>query len=252
MALYVTITRGVTADADTIIDAQFLNLLGQPIVEIRGTLDGEGAVSISDGSITTQKLADASGADSGVTNPKAAWVPAYSLKGNSTNLVSAPQDLTVAQAQSLLSVQADDATLEHYDNSGGYIRVKDAGITAAKLGPAAVTSPKLDLRPPTLITANTATLTVAENLLFNIEPTSDATYTLAWAAADEGKSVLVRVKSPGDYNLEFAVSGEIALSLRWRLAEAITPTEVAGKVDLVLFTRIGANVYASPIYGFEG
>jgi hypothetical protein len=252
MALYVTVTRGADATDDTVIDAEFLNLLGQPIIEVRGTLDGEGAVSISDGSITTAKLADATGESSGVTNIKLAHMPAARLKGNVSAIAAAPQDLTQAQARSLLEVEADDSTLEHYTSSGGKIRVKDAGVVTAKLGALAVTSPKLDLRPATTVTANTATLTVAEHLVFSIEPTDDASYTLAWAAADDGKSVLVRVKSPGEYSLEFAVTGETALTLRWRLNTPITPTATAGKVDLVLFTRIGANVYASAIYGFEG
>lgn len=247
MALYVTVTRGADAKDDTVIDAEFLNLLGQPIVEIRGTLDGEGAVSISDGSITTAKLADATGESSGVTLGKLAHMPAYSLRGNNSAISAAPQNLTKTQARALLEVEADNATVEH---SSGTLRVKDAGVAAAKLAPLAVTSPKLDLRPPTTVTNNTATLTVADGLTFNCEPTNDATYTIAFGDNDDGKSVLVRVKSPGEYTLTFAVSG--GLTLRWRTAEPITPSTVAGHVDLVLFTRIGDNVYAAAVHGFAG
>jgi len=247
MALYVTVTRGADANDDTIIDSEFLNLLGQPIVEIRGTLDGEGAVSISDGSITTAKLADATGESSGVTLGKLAYMPAYTVRGNGSAISAAPQNLTKAQARELLEVEADDDTLEH---SSGTLQVKDAGIVEDKLADLAVTSPKLDMRPPTTITDNEATLTVADGLVFNCEPTNDAIYTLSFAANDDGKSVLVRVKSPGDYTLAFEVSQ--GLTLRWRTAQPVTPSTVEDQVDLILFTRIGDNVYAAAVHGFEG
>lgn len=252
MALYVTVTRGVSADEHTVIDAQFLNLLGQPIVEIRGTISGEGAVSISDGSITTQKLADATDPSTGVTDAKLAHMPAGTIKGNDSGITAAPENLTAAEARALLSVQADGVTLEHYTDAGGKLRAKDAGISAAKLAPLAVTSPKLDFRPPAVITGATANLSVAAALTFSCEPTGNASYTLVWAASDEGKSVLVRVKSPGSYTLAFAVSGETSLTLRWKGNTPISPSTTAGQVDLVLFTRIGANVYATPVQSFTG
>lgn len=256
MPLYVNVIRATTAAPTTVIDAEFLNLMGTPIVEVTGTIDGTGSIDISDGSITTAKLQDASSTDSGVTNGKAAWMPTLTVKGNDTGVDAAPQDLTVAEVRSLLSVEADGVTLEHYSSSGGKIKVMDASITAAKLAGQAVTSPALDLSPPAVITGTAApetNLNVATAVTFNCEPTGNASYTLQWVAADEGKSVIVRLKSPGSYTAAFAVSGEVSLTLRWKGGVAgITPSSTAGQVDLVSFTRIGTQVYAVPVQSFLG
>jgi hypothetical protein len=77
--LYVTVTRSVSADANTILTADFFNLLGTPIIEIKGTVDGSGSITLSDGSVTTAKLADASAGDNGVTKASSpTWRPARS------------------------------------------------------------------------------------------------------------------------------------------------------------------------------
>jgi hypothetical protein len=259
--LYVVVTRSVSADANTLITADFLNLLGTPIIEVKGTIDGAGSITLSDGSVTTQKLADSSSGTTGATNDKLAYMPTLTLKGNSTGSLAAPQDLTVAQVRTLLDLTADGTTLEH---SGGTVRVKDSGVTGAKLASLAVTAPKLDLRPPATITTTTGTLTVANNLCFNIEPASSAacSYQLAFSAAttggdiavDEGKTITVRVKSPGGggttYSLAFTLSS--GLTFRWKGDAPITPSASAGQVDLIVFTRIGNNVYAAPSQSYTG
>jgi hypothetical protein len=259
--LYITVTRSVSADPNTVITADFLNLLGTPIIEVKGTIDGAGSITLSDGAVTTQKLADASSEVTGVTNTKLAYMPTLTLKGNDGLSSLPPQDLSAAEVRTMLGLVPDATTVE---TSGSNLRIKDAGVTGAKLASLAVTAPKLDLRPPATITTTTGTLTVANNLCFNIEPASSAacSYQLAFAAAttggdiavDEGKTVTVRVKSPGGggttYSLAFTLSA--GLTLRWKGGAAIIPSASAGQVDLIVFTRIGNNVYAAPSQSYTG
>jgi hypothetical protein len=242
MPLYVTVTRGITVSDDTLIDAATLNRLAQPMVEVTGTLDGTGAVTISDGGVTTAKIAD-----DGVTNDKLDEMPASTLKGNDGGSAANPQDLTVAEARTLLAVTADGSTLEH---SGGSIRIKDAGVVAAKIGAGAVTSPKLNYAPPAAITTATATLTVANNVTFNCTPSASAAYTLAFASGDEGKPVLVKVTpAANDLDVSFLVSGT-ATAIKWKGDAAPDLTTDSGQTDLFLFTMFGTVVFAAPIQSF--
>lgn len=245
-------TRGVSIGPDTILDEATLMLLGTPVFEVKGTIDGAGAVTISDGTITTRLLADASAAagTDGVTNAKLAYVPVNTLKGNDGGVAAVPQDLTVAEVRSMLSVEADGVTLEHYSSSGGKLRVADLGIAVGKLAAMAVTSSKLDMRPGTVITDVSETLDAATALAFNLEPTGSASYLVRFGSNDEGKSILVRVKSPGAYTLAFTV--DPGMTMQWKGNSAISPTQTAGQVDLIMFTRFGANIYAAPIQSFLG
>lgn len=110
MPLFATIQPGVTITSTTDIDASVLNRLGTPSVDIVGEVDGTGSVTIASGTVTNAMLAN-------MTGP--------TVKGLRTG-TAAPTDVAI-----------DDSTIE-IGNTGSYgtIRVKDAGITTAKLATA--------------------------------------------------------------------------------------------------------------------
>lgn len=261
MALYVTVTRGATAFDNTIVDADFLNLLGVPQITITGTIDGSSSIELGDGSVTTPKIANSSDGDTGVTNPKLAWMAPRTLKGNSTDGLTYPQDLTVAQARSMLSVEADAATIEHYaDGADGKLRVVDAGINTTQLANLAATAPKINLRPRgngngsvgSSVTELVSDLYAASAATFNCEPSEEGplAYNLVFDAGSEGRTLLVRVKSRGDHALSFTVGGT-ATGIIWKGGQVPSQlTNQVGHSDLYVFTMIGATVYAAAITSF--
>lgn len=110
MPLFATVQPGVTITSSTTLDASTLNRLGTPSVDIVGEVDGTGSVTIASGTVTNAMLAN-------MTGP--------TVKGLRTG-TAAPTDVAI-----------DDSTIE-IGNTGSYgtIRVKDAGITTAKLATA--------------------------------------------------------------------------------------------------------------------
>jgi hypothetical protein len=261
MALYVTVTRGVTAFDNTVVDADFLNLLGVPQITITGTIDGSSSIELGDGSVTTSKLENSSDENTGVTNPKLAYMPPLTVKGNRTDGATYPQDLTVAQTRSMLSVEADDSTLEHYvDGTTGKIKVSAAGINTTQLANAAVTPPKLDNRPRgngngtagTTVVATTSDLYVGNASTFNLEPSEAGAlaYNLVFDAGSQGRTVLVRIKSAGTHTLSFTVGGT-ATAIRWKGGQVPADvTDQYGQCDLFVFTMFGTVVYAASITSF--
>ena len=110
MPLFATVQPGVTVASTTTIDASVLNRLGTPSVDIVGEVDGTGSVTIADGTVSNAKLENMVGP---------------TLKGLRTG-TAAPTDVAV-----------DDSTIEIGNTGGaGTVRVKDAGITTAKLATA--------------------------------------------------------------------------------------------------------------------
>lgn len=262
MALYVTVTRGVTAFDNTVVDADFLNLLGVPQITITGTIDGSSSIELGDGSVTTPKLENSSDETSGVTNPKLAYMPPRTIKGNRQDESGFPQDLTVAQARSLLSVEADDATIEHYaDDDAGLMRVRSAGITHTQLGNLAVTPPKIDSRPRgngngtagDAVTVLDSDLYIASASTFNCEPSEEGAlaYNLVFDAGSEGRTILVRIKSRGEHSLAFSAAG-VASYIHWKGNQVPPLTNVAGHSDLFLFTMFGSIVFAAVVKSFPG
>jgi len=110
MPLFATVQPGVTVASTTTIDASVLNRLGTPSVDIVGEVDGTGSVTIASGTVTNAMLAN-------MTGP--------TLKGLRTG-TAAPTDVDV-----------DNSTIE-IGNTGTYgtVRIKDAGVTTAKLATA--------------------------------------------------------------------------------------------------------------------
>lgn len=90
MPLYVTVTPGTTVTSSTVLDPAVLNLLGNPAIDINGTVDG-GSLSLAAGSVTTSALADDS-----VTFPKIQNIGTDRLLGRDTSGAGDVEELTVS------------------------------------------------------------------------------------------------------------------------------------------------------------
>lgn len=114
MPLFATVQPGITVTSTTTVDDSVLNRLGTPTVDIVGEVDGTGSVTIGAGTVTNSMLAN-------MTGP--------TVKGLRTG-TAAPNDVAI-----------DDSTIE-IGNTGTYgtIRIKDGGVTTAKLATATSTS----------------------------------------------------------------------------------------------------------------
>jgi len=90
MPLYVTVTPGTTVTSSTVLDPTVLNLLGNPAIDINGTVDG-GSLSLAAGSVTTTALAARS-----VTFPKIQAIGTDRLLGRDTSGSGDVEELTVS------------------------------------------------------------------------------------------------------------------------------------------------------------
>lgn len=90
MPLYVTVTPGTTVTASTVLDPTVLNLLGNPAIDIEGTVDG-GSLSLAAGSVTTTALASQA-----VTFDKFQNISTDRLIGRDTNGTGPVEELTVS------------------------------------------------------------------------------------------------------------------------------------------------------------
>lgn len=90
MPLYVTVTPGTTVTSSTVLDPAVLNLLGNPAIDINGTVDG-GSLSLAAGSVTTSALAD-----DAVTFPKMQNIGTDRLLGRDTSGAGDVEELTVS------------------------------------------------------------------------------------------------------------------------------------------------------------
>ena len=90
MPLYVTVTPGTTVTANTVLDPTVLNLLGNPAIDIEGTVDG-GSLSLAAGSVTTTALASQA-----VTFDKFQNISTDRLIGRDTNGTGPVEELTVS------------------------------------------------------------------------------------------------------------------------------------------------------------
>jgi hypothetical protein len=254
MALYVTVVRGANATDNTVIDADFLNQLGQPVVNIQGTIDGSGAVSVSPGTIGATELEDSVSGSTGVTNPKMAYMPAGTVKGNSSAVSAAPQDLNAAALRTILDVAADNVSLAQ---SGGVISVKDGGVSADKLATYSVKPIKIDARyygdgtgsAETALTANSATLNCTNAATFRITPSASCTYQVDIPQSAMGQTFLAHVTAPGgSVSVSFTVPGGQYIKFKGGVAPSLPST--AGQSVIFTFVRFATTVYATQIGDF--
>jgi hypothetical protein len=89
MPLFITVTPGTTVTNSTVLDPTALNLLGNPAIDINGTVDG-GSLSLAAGSVTTTALAD-----DAVTFAKFQNIGTDRLLGRDTNEPGNVEELTV-------------------------------------------------------------------------------------------------------------------------------------------------------------
>jgi hypothetical protein len=89
MPLFITVTPGTTVTNSTVLDPTALNLLGNPAIDINGTVDG-GSLSLAAGSVTTTALAD-----DAVTFAKFQNIGTDRLLGRDTNGPGNVEELTV-------------------------------------------------------------------------------------------------------------------------------------------------------------
>lgn len=90
MPLFITVTPGTTVSNTTVLDPTVLNLLGNPAIDINGTVDG-GSLSLAAGSVTTTALADGA-----VTFPKIQTIGTDRLLGRDTSGTGIVEELTVS------------------------------------------------------------------------------------------------------------------------------------------------------------
>lgn len=90
MPLFITVTPGTTVTNSTVLDPTVLNLLGNPAIDINGTVDG-GSLSLAAGSVTTTALADGA-----VTFPKIQTIGTDRLLGRDTSGTGIVEELTVS------------------------------------------------------------------------------------------------------------------------------------------------------------
>ncbi len=121
MPLFITVTPGTTVTNSTVLDPTVLNLLGNPAIDINGTVDG-GSLSLAAGSVTTSALAD-----DAVTFPKIQNIGTDRLLGRDTNGAGDVEELTVSGGLGFTG----SGGIEITNNQVGYGKIQQ--VTGSRL-----------------------------------------------------------------------------------------------------------------------
>lgn len=121
MPLFITVTPGTTVSNTTVLDPTVLNLLGNPAIDINGTVDG-GSLSLAAGSVTTSALAD-----DAVTFPKIQNIGTDRLLGRDTNGAGDVEELTVSGGLGFTG----SGGIEITNNQVGYGKIQQ--VTGSRL-----------------------------------------------------------------------------------------------------------------------
>lgn len=121
MPLFITVTPGTTVTNSTVLDPTVLNLLGNPAIDINGTVDG-GSLSLAAGSVTTTALADGA-----VTFPKIQTIGTDRLLGRDTSGTGIVEELTVSGGLGFTG----SGGIEIANNQVGYDKIQQ--VTGSRL-----------------------------------------------------------------------------------------------------------------------
>lgn len=143
MPLFITVTPGTTVTNSTVLDPTALNLLGNPAIDINGTVDG-GSLSLAAGSVTTTALADGA-----VTFPKIKTISTDRLLGRDTSGTGIVEELTVGGGLGFTGAGG----IEIANNQVGYGKIQQ--VTGSRL-----------LGNPTGSSANITEITLGNGLAF--------------------------------------------------------------------------------------
>lgn len=121
MPLFITVTPGTTVTNSTVLDPTVLNLLGNPAIDINGTVDG-GSLSLAAGSVTTTALADGA-----VTFPKIQTISTDRLLGRDTSGTGIVEELTVSGGLGFTG----SGGIEIANNQVGYGKIQQ--VTGSRL-----------------------------------------------------------------------------------------------------------------------
>ncbi len=121
MPLFITVTPGTTVSNTTVLDPTVLNLLGNPAIDINGTVDG-GSLSLAAGSVTTTALADGA-----VTFPKIQTIGTDRLLGRDTSGTGIVEELTVSGGLGFTG----SGGIEIANNQVGYGKIQQ--VTGSRL-----------------------------------------------------------------------------------------------------------------------
>lgn len=121
MPLFITVAPGTTVTNTTVLDPTVLNLLGNPAIDINGTVDG-GSLSLAAGSVTTTALADGA-----VTLPKIQTIGTDRLLGRDSGGVGIVEELTVSGGLGFTG----SGGIEITNNQVGYGKIQQ--VTGSRL-----------------------------------------------------------------------------------------------------------------------
>lgn len=121
MPLFITVTPGTTVSNTTVLDPTVLNLLGNPAIDINGTVDG-GSLSLAAGSVTTSALSDGA-----VTFSKIQTIGTDRLLGRDTSGTGIVEELTVSGGLGFTG----SGGIEIANNQVGYGKIQQ--VTGSRL-----------------------------------------------------------------------------------------------------------------------
>ena len=121
MPLFITVTPGTTVTNSTVLDPTVLNLLGNPAIDINGTVDG-GSLSLAAGSVSTTSLSDGA-----VTFPKIQTIGTDRLLGRDTSGTGIVEELTVSGGLGFTG----SGGIEIANNQVGYGKIQQ--VTGSRL-----------------------------------------------------------------------------------------------------------------------